>query len=170
MTLPLQKLKTEARWAAAEKQRMMRDNQIKALQSEHSLSSGVISRFKDQEKQHRSKIINLEKQLAEFKSLQTLAANQKQHYHTRLAEAVNSTEGLQKQVDQLSAALKEKDQAVSEEFSNRRKAEKELEKTNVKLESVERTLKTLSKENSDNSTLDTLRVSLKPLYDCLVAC
>ena len=133
--------------------------EIRLLKQQHARSSEIISQLKDAEKSQAALVSNFEKQLSELKNAQLHFASNQKEAQRRLTESQNTIDSLKNQVSSLSEALKVKDNAVLSEADGRRKAENELERTLVKLESVERSLEARNRQESEDKNVEALRVS-----------
>jgi len=163
-----QKVKADQKYFTAMKAKdtMLQENRL--LKNTHQKSSEIISQLKDAEKALASKVANLEKQMAELRNVQHLAAVQAKNYQGRILESNNTIESLKKQVTHITDAIQSKDSLLNTEAENRRKAEIELERTLVRLEGVQHKLEMQAREESEDDQVEALRVSKTFIFMSLI--
>ncbi|KAF3938600.1 hypothetical protein ABW19_dt0200880 [Dactylella cylindrospora] len=138
----------------------MKDSAVdkaRAFQAQHDRSSEIIMNLKNAEKKQAALMANLEKQVAELKVSNERAVLAQKNLQTQLAEAKNQSDSLQRQNTSMRGNLKEVEERNANENNRRRAAENELEKTLVRLSTLEQSVKALSRVDNEDSTLDTLR-------------
>lgn len=130
------------------------------LKIQNSRSSEVITQLKEAEKVALQLVANLEKQIADYKSSQQAQVLKAQESQRIIAEHANTIESLRKQVEELSLSLKHKDVALVKESATRREAGIEIERLQVRVEDLNRSLEAERSRGSENSQIENYKVSL----------
>ncbi|KAF8441798.1 BRE1 E3 ubiquitin ligase-domain-containing protein [Kalaharituber pfeilii] len=152
-----EKGKAEQKFFAAMKTKEILQQENRVLKNQNAKSSEIIAQLKDAEKSVTHLVSNLEKQLAEMKVIQNTLVTKNREQETKLTEHTNTIDSYKRQVGELANALKVKDASFAKESSSRREAEIELEKLQVRLDEVTRTLEAERSKGSENSQLEALR-------------
>jgi len=76
----------------------------------------------------------------------------------KVTEHANTIESYKRQVAEMTTALKARDASLAKESSSRREAEIELEKLQVRVDEVTRTLEAERTKGTENNQLEALRV------------
>jgi E3 ubiquitin-protein ligase BRE1 len=155
--LQAEKGKADQKYFSAMKNKETLSAENRALKNLNARSTDIITQLKDAEKKVRDLVVNLEKQIAEMKTVQQTLITRNREHQSRVAEQNNTTDSLKSQVAELSTYLKTRDAAVSRESAGRREAEIEVEKLQVKLEDAQRCLENNRPKGSENSQLEALR-------------
>ncbi|PUU80507.1 BRE1 E3 ubiquitin ligase-domain-containing protein [Tuber borchii] len=156
--LQAEKGKADQKYFSAMKNKETLSAENRALKNLNARSTDIITQLKDAEKKVRDLVVNLEKQIAEMKTVQQTLISRNREHQSRVAEQNNTIDSLKSQVAELSTYLKARDAAVSRESAGRREAEIEVEKLQVKLEDAQRCLENNRPKGSENSQLEALRV------------
>ncbi|EPS39329.1 hypothetical protein H072_6944 [Dactylellina haptotyla CBS 200.50] len=132
-------------------------DKARLFQSQHEKATEIIMNMKNSDKKQTSMIANLEKQIAELRLINNQAVLSQKSSQTGTNELKNTVEALQRQINSMKETLKKADEASRTENSKRRNAENELEKTLVRLNSLEQSVKAFSSEDNEESTLEGFR-------------
>lgn len=138
--LGAEKSKADQKYFAAMKAKESREQELRSLRASSSKSSEMVSTLKDAEAATRGLIVNLEKELAEFKTSQASINSQHRASQQQVSEQRILAEGLKAQVEELQKNLVAKDTSASELSSTHRKAEVEIETLKVRLEETQKNL------------------------------
>ncbi len=165
--LGAEKSKADQKYFAAMKAKESREQEVRSLRASSSKSSEMVSTLKDAEAATRALIINLEKELAEFKTSHASISSQHRTAQQQLSEQKIVAEGLKTQVEELQKTLIAKDNSASELSSTHRKAEVELETLQVRLEETQKSLESWKAKGLGNQSdeYEMLRVSFT---DCTI--
>jgi len=159
--LSAEKAKAEQKYFAAMKSKDMREGELRSLKSQNARSSEIVSQLKDTEGKTRELVTNLERQAAE--SRENLAKLETQHrvIDQKATEAGLVTEGLKKQVEELTAMVTTKDEDALAAVKAKREAEIELVKCQGRLEDTKKQAEVLRKHRAADNTAssDDWRVS-----------
>jgi len=162
-----EKAKADQKYFAARKDMDTRLGEVRALRTQNSKSSEIISQLKDVETSNRTLLSNLEKQLSELRqsNISIVADNKKLEASSR--DATSKMETLKNQVTELTNLLKSKDSANINTKQRIQSVEIELEQVRVKCEQAQKDRdmwkhKSLSNQSGEE---EMLRVS----HACLVA-
>lgn len=101
---------------------------------------------------------NLEKQLAEMKVVQNNLVTKNRENEIKVTENFNTIDSFKRQVAEITTVLKSRDSSLAKESSARREAEIELEKLQVRVDEVTRSLDAERTKGTENSQLEALRV------------
>ncbi|MCJ1427487.1 E3 ubiquitin-protein ligase bre1 [Sticta canariensis] len=170
--LGAEKSKADQKYFAAMKAKEAREQEVRSLRASSSKSSEMVSTLKDAEATTRASIINLEKELAEYKTSHANMSTQYRATQQQLNEHRITAEGLKAQVEELKKNIIGKDSSASEASSAHRKAEVEMEKLKVRLEETQKSLESWKNKGLGNQSdeYEMLRVSsviLLQLYHLL---
>lgn len=99
-----------------------------------------------------------------MKVIQSTLVNKARENDAKLAEVANTIESYKRQVGEMSNVLKARDTTIAKESSARREAEIELEKLQVRVDEVTRSLEAERTKGSENSQIEALRVSLAIIF------
>lgn len=159
--LGMEKSKADQKYFAAMKAKESREQEVRSLRASSSKSSEMVSTLKDAEAATRGLIINLEKELAEFKTSQASISAQHRASQQHLSEQKILAEGLKVQVEELQKKLVAKDTSAGELSSAHRKAEVEIETLKVRLEETQKNLESWKAKGLGNQSdeYEMLRVS-----------
>lgn len=116
--------------------------------------------------------------MAEMKVIQNNLVTKNRENEVRVTEHANTIESYKRQVSEMTNVLKSRDASLAKESSSRREAEIELEKLQVRVDEVTRTLEAERSKGTENNQLEALRVGLRVeiqfqaslLINCLVNC
>lgn len=150
--LGAEKSKADQKYFAAMKAKESREQELRSLRASSSKSSEMVSTLKDAEAATRGLIVNLEKELAEFKTSQASINSQHRASQQQLSEQRILAEGLKAQVEELQKNLVAKDTSASELSSTRRKAEVEIETLKVRLEETQKNLESWKTKGLGNQS------------------
>lgn len=150
--LGAEKSKADQKYFAAMKAKESREQELRSLRASSSKSSEMVSTLKDAEAATRGLIVNLEKELAEFKTSQASINSQHRASQQQLSEQRILAEGLKAQVEELQKNLVAKDTSASELSSTRRKAEVEIEALKVRLEETQKNLESWKAKGLGNQS------------------
>lgn len=150
--LGAEKSKADQKYFAAMKAKESREQELRSLRASSSKSSEMVSTLKDAEAATRGLIVNLEKELAEFKTSQASINSQHRASHQQLSEQRIIAEGLKAQVEELQKTLVAKDISATELSSTRRKAEVEIETLKVRLEETQKSLESWKAKGLGNQS------------------
>lgn len=150
--LGAEKSKADQKYFAAMKAKESREQELRSLRASSSKSSEMVSTLKDAEAATRGLIVNLEKELAEFKASQASINSQHRASQQQLSEQRIIAEGLKAQVEELQKNLVAKDISSSEISSTRRKAEVEVETLKVRLEETQKNLESWKAKGLGNQS------------------
>lgn len=159
--LGAEKAKADQKYFAAMKAKEAREQEVRSLRASSSKSSEMVSTLKDAEAATRASIINLEKEISEFRTSNANLSSQQRASQQQLSEQKLSVEGLRSQVDELKKLLVAKDSTASEVSSAHRKAEVEIETLKVRLEETKKSLESWQTKGLGNQSdeYEMLRVS-----------
>lgn len=152
-----EKGKAEQKFFAAMKAKETLQQENRVLKNQNSKSSEIIAQLKDAEKSVTHLVSNLEKQLAEMKFVQNNLIIKGRENEIKATEHANTTESYKRQVAEMTTALKARDASLARESSSRREAEIELEKLQVRVDEVTRTLEAERTKGTENNQLEALR-------------
>lgn len=160
--LGAEKSKADQKYFAAMKSKEAREQEVRSLRASSSKSSEMVSTLKDAEAATRAAIINLEKEVAEFKASHASINNQHRASQQQLSEQKILGEALKAQVEDLKNDLVSKDSSASEVSSALRKTEIELETIKVRLEETQKNLEAWKTKGLGNQSgeYEALRVSI----------
>ena len=162
-----EKAKADQKYFAAMKAKEARDQELRTLRAQNSKSSEIVSQVKDNESANRAMIINLEKQLAEHKTLFSTLTNKHQACQQQVSERNITMEGLKAQVEVLRNQLTSRETERSSAFATCREVEVHIETLKVRLDETEKSLKTWKgrasgDQNSENEMLRVRCMILNP--------
>lgn len=159
--LGAEKSKADQKYFAAMKAKESREQEVRSLRASSSKSSEMVSTLKDAEAATRCLIINLEKELAEFKTSQASISAQHRASQQQLSEQKILAEGLKVHAEELQKNLVAKDTSTGELSSAHRKAEVEIEMLKVRLEETQKNLESWKAKGLGNQSdeYEMLRVS-----------
>lgn len=159
--LAAEKSKADQKYFAAMKAKESREQEVRSLRASSSKSSEMVSTLKDAEAATRGLIINLDKELAEFKTSQASISAQYRASQQQLSEQKILAEGLKAQAEELQKNLVVKDASAGESSSAHRKAEVEIETLRVRLEETQKNLESWKAKGLGNQSdeYEMLRVS-----------
>ncbi|KAI5806547.1 BRE1 E3 ubiquitin ligase-domain-containing protein [Peziza echinospora] len=155
--LAAEKGKADQKFFAAMKSKETLQQENRVLKNQNSKSSEIIAQLKDAEKSVTHLLTNLEKQLAEMKTVQTNLVAKNKEQELKVSEQANTVESYKRQIADMSNALKSRDSSMAKESSSRRDAEIELEKLQVRLDETTRSLEAERSKGTENSQLEALR-------------
>lgn len=150
--LGAEKSKADQKYFAAMKAKESREQELRSLRASSSKSSEMVSTLKDAEAATRGLIVNLEKELAEFKTSQASINSQHRASQQQLSEQRILAEGLKARVEELQKNLVAKDTSASELSSTHRKAEVEIETLKVRLEETQKNLESWKAKGLGNQS------------------
>lgn len=136
--LSAEKAKAEQKYFAAMKSKDMIAVELRTVKQQNARSSEIVVQLKDTEGKTRELVTNLERQLGESKENLTKLEVIQRALEQKYKEAVLSSEGLRKQVEEMSAMVKSKDQDNLGAAKAKREAEEEVEKTRARLDETKR--------------------------------
>ncbi|KAK4501521.1 hypothetical protein PRZ48_007330 [Zasmidium cellare] len=164
--LSAEKAKADQKYFAAMKAKDMRDAELRALKSQNTRSSEIVTQLKDGEAKTKELCVNYERQLADAKEslakLETVSRTAEQ----KLKETTASAEGLKKSVDELKALITAKDKENLAAAKAKRQAEEELEKCKARLDDVKKQMDALRKSRAEvnaTSSDDWRKVAICPV-------
>lgn len=159
--LGMEKSKADQKYFAAMKAKESREQEVRSLRASSSKSSEMVSTLKDAEAATRGLIINLEKELAEFKTSHASISAQHRTSQQHISEQKIIAEGLKAQVEELQKNLVAKDTSAGELSGAHRKAEVEIETLKVRLEETQKNLESWKAKGLGNQSdeYEMLRVS-----------
>ena len=111
--LVAEKSKADQKYFAAMKSKEAREQEVRSLRASSSKSSEMVSTLKDAEAATRAVIINLEKEISEFKASYASINNQNRVSQQQLSEQKILSESLNAQVEELKKNLVSKDSSAS---------------------------------------------------------
>ena len=160
--LGAEKSKADQKYFAAMKSKEAREQEVRSLRASSSKSSEMVSTLKDAEAATRAAIINLEKEVAEFKASHASINSQYRASQQQLSEQKILGEALKAQVENLKNDLVSKDSSASVASSALRKTEIELETIKVRLEETQKNLEAWKTKGLGNQSgeYEALRVSI----------
>ena len=159
--LSAEKSKADQKYFAAMKAKEAREQEVRALRTQNSKSSEMVSSLKDSEAANRALQVNLEKQIAEIKESLATVESKYRTSQQQMSERNISLEGLKVQVEELKKNLEAKDAASSVTTTAYRKAEVETETLRVRLEETKKSLDSWKSKGLGNQSneYEALRVS-----------
>ncbi|TGZ81085.1 E3 ubiquitin-protein ligase bre1 [Ascodesmis nigricans] len=154
-----EKNKADSKYFAAMKAKESLQNETRAVRNQNAKSTEIITQLKEAEKRVRELVHNLEKQVAEYKSINQAMVLKHKEVQTRITEQANTIDSLKLQVGELGNSLRSRDTALAKEVSARREAEIDVEKFKTRAKELERALDNINKqsENTDDSQLEALK-------------
>ena len=160
--LGAEKSKADQKYFAAMKAKEAREQEVRSLRASSSKSSEMVSTLKDAEAATRASIINLEKEISEYRASQANLSSQQRVSQQQLTEQRISAEGLRTQVEELKKILVVKDNSLSEVSSARRILEVDVETLKVRLEETKKSLESWQSKGLGNQSneYEMLRVCL----------
>ena len=161
MRLGAEKSKADQKYFGAMKAKEARDQEVRSLRAQNNKSSEMITQLKESEASSRHALVNLEKQLAEFKESLMKLDFRHQGTQQQVIEKNIALDGLRAQVEELKKSLVTKDASSNLVSSSFREAETELEVLKVRLEETEKSLESWKKKGLGNQSneYEMLRVS-----------
>ncbi|KAA8915077.1 BRE1 E3 ubiquitin ligase-domain-containing protein [Sphaerosporella brunnea] len=150
--LQAEKNKADSKYFAAMKSKEGLQMENRALKSQNSKSTEIITQLKEAEKKS-----NLEKQISEMRNTNSALLLKNRELQSRMAEQSNTIDSLKSQLETLNTSLRIRDSSLAKESAVRRDAEIEIEKLHVKLDEAERALESNKPVESENSQLEALR-------------
>lgn len=159
--LSAEKAKADQKYFAAMKAKDMREAELRALKSQNTRSSEIVTQLKDGEAKTKELCVNYERQLADAKESLTKLESVSRSAEQKLKETTVSAEGLKKSVDELKAQITVKDKENLAAAKAKRQAEEELEKCKARLDDVKKQMDALRKSRAEASATssDDWRVS-----------
>lgn len=156
-----EKAKADQKYFAAMKAKEARDQELRTLRAQNSKSSEIVSQLKEADAANRAMVVNLEKQVAEIKTIHSALTSKHLTCPQQINERNITIEGLKAQIEELKKVLTAKDSEYNTVSDLSRKAEVEIETLNVRLEETEKSLKIWKgRASSDQSSEnEMLRVS-----------
>ncbi|KAF3923926.1 hypothetical protein AA313_de0203983 [Arthrobotrys entomopaga] len=151
------KIRNEQKVFEAVKSKEGAMDKARMFQTQHEKASEIIMNLKNSDKKQTSLIANLEKQIAELRLINNQALLSQKSSQTTAAELKNTVEALQRQLNSMKENVKKAEEVSRTENNKRRNAEHELERTLVRLNSLEQSLKTFTSEENEESTLEGFR-------------
>ena len=135
-------------------------NETRAVRNQNAKSTEIITQLKEAEKRVRDLVHNLEKQVAEYKSMNQAMILKNKEVQTKITEQSHTIDSLKSQIGELSNSLRSRDSTLSKEAGARREAETQVEKLQARVKEVERVLDSSSKpsDSTDDSQLEALKV------------
>ena len=163
-----EKAKADQKYFAAMKAKEARDQELRTLRAQSSKSSEIVSQLKDADSANRAMVVNLEKQLAENKTIHSTLLGKYQTCQQHNNERNITIEGLKSQVEELQKHLTTKDSEKSTILASGRKADVDVEALKVRLEEADKSLRTWKGRASgdQNSENEMLRVSFVTISVC----
>lgn len=155
--LQAEKNKADSKYFAAMKSKEGLQMENRALKSQNSKSTEIITQLKEAEKKVRDLMSNLEKQISEMRNTNSALLLKNRELQSRMAEQSNTIDSLKSQLETLNTSLRIRDSSLAKESAVRRDAEIEIEKLHVKLDEAERALESNKPVESENSQLEALR-------------
>ncbi|KAF8428675.1 BRE1 E3 ubiquitin ligase-domain-containing protein [Tirmania nivea] len=155
--LMAEKGKAEQKFFAAMKAKETLQQENRVLKNQNSKSSEIIAQLKDAEKSVTHLVSNFEKQLAEMKVVQNNLISKGRENEIKVTEHANTIESYKRQAAEMTTALKARDASLARESSSRREAEIELEKLQVRVDEITRTLEAERTKGTENNQLEALR-------------
>ncbi|KAJ6264891.1 E3 ubiquitin-protein ligase [Drechslerella dactyloides] len=132
-------------------------DKARLFQAQHDKASEIIMNLKNSDKKQTTLIANLEKQLAELRLINNQAILIQKTGQTTVSELKNTVENLQRQVNLVRDQLKAAEEKYRNESTRRLNAENELEKMNVRVNSLEQSVKVFNSDQDEESTLEGYR-------------
>lgn len=162
--LVAEKSKADQKYFAAMKSKEAREQEVRSLRASSSKSSEMVSTLKDAEAATRAVIINLEKEISEFKASYASINNQNRVSQQQLSEHKILSESLNAQVEELKKNLVSKDSSASIVSGALRKTELETETLKIRLEETQKSLEAWKTKSLGNQSgeYEALRVSIFP--------
>lgn len=159
--LGAEKSKADQKYFAAMKSKEAREQEVRSLRASSSKSSEMVSTLKDAEAATRAAIINLEKEITEFKTSHASINGQNRASQQQLGEQKILSEALKAQVEDLKNNLVSKDSSASIVSNALRKTELEIETLKVRLEETQKSLEAWKTKGLGNQSgeYEALRVS-----------
>ena len=153
-----EKAKADQKYFAAMKAKEARDQELRTLRAQNSKSSEIVSQLKEADAANRAMVVNLEKQVAEIKTIHSGLTSKHLTCQQQINERNITIEGLKAQIEELKKGLTAKDSEYNTVSDLSRKAEVEIETLNVRLEETEKSLKiwkgrASSDQSSENEML-----------------
>ena len=163
--LGAEKSKADQKYFAAMKAKEAREQEVRSLRASSSKSSEMVSTLKDAEAATRAAIINLDKEIAEYKTSHALISSQHSASQQQVMEQKIAIEGMKRQIEELKKSLASKDASTSVVSSAHRKAEVNIETLKVRLEETQKHLRSWKSKGLGNQSdeYEMLRVSLPVL-------
>ncbi|KAI5790110.1 BRE1 E3 ubiquitin ligase-domain-containing protein [Geopyxis carbonaria] len=152
-----EKNKADQKYFTAMKAKDALQNEARALKSQNSKSTEIITQLKEAEKRIRDLMCNLEKQLAELKASNNAILVKNRELQCRVVEQSNTIDSMKSQILELGNSLRQRDSALSRESSSRREAEIECEKLHVKIDEADRVAESNKPQDAENAQLEALR-------------
>ncbi|KAF8244720.1 BRE1-domain-containing protein [Wilcoxina mikolae CBS 423.85] len=156
--LMAEKNKADSKYFTAMKSKEGLQLENRALKSQNSKSTEIITQLKEAEKKVRDLMSNMEKQISEMKNSNQALLSKNREMQSRMTEQSNTIDSLKSQLEQLNTSLRNRDASLAKESATRRDAEIEIEKLHVKIDEAERALESNKPVESENSQLEALRV------------
>ncbi|KAK6349591.1 hypothetical protein TWF696_005875 [Orbilia brochopaga] len=132
-------------------------DKARLFQVQHEKASEIIMNLKNSDKKQTTLIANLEKQLAELRSINNQALLAQKTAQTTNGELKNTVESLQRQINVVKDQLKAADEKTRNESTRRINAENDLEKMLVRVNSLEQSVKVFNSDQNEESTLEGFR-------------
>lgn len=157
-----EKSKADQKYFAARKDADTRNNEIRSLRHQNGKSSEIIAQLKELEAQNRSLLGSVEKQLADLKQANATLVSDNKKMETTSLEAVRRTDGLNRQISDLTNLVKSRDAASAVVRERNTMQEAEVEKLRVRLDHTLKDRDTWRNKALSNSSEEEemLRVSL----------
>ena len=164
LRLGAEKTKADQKYFAAMKAKEAREQEVRTLRAQNSKTSEIVSVLKESEAANRNLIINLEKQVAEQKSVIAALGSKHNASQQQVNERNILNDGLKLQVEELKKNLVTKDTSSNLISSAHRKAEVEIEALKVRLEETQKSLESWKTKGlgNQNEEYEMLRVSQLP--------
>ncbi|EQK99728.1 RING-12 protein [Ophiocordyceps sinensis CO18] len=129
-----EKSKADQKYFAARKDADTRNNEIRSLRHQNGKSSEIIAQLKELEAQNRSLLGSVEKQVADLKQANATLVSDNKKMETTSLEAVRRTDGLNRQISDLTNLVKSRDAASAVVRERNTMQEAEVEKLRVRLD------------------------------------
>jgi E3 ubiquitin-protein ligase BRE1 len=133
-----EKSKADQKYFAARKDADTRNNEIRSLRHQNSKSSEIIAQLKDLETQNRLLLGNLEKQVADLKQSNAALTIENKKMDSTSSEAARRSESVSRQISDLTALVKARDNAFASARERSTVQEAELEKLKVRIEHAQK--------------------------------
>lgn len=159
--LQAEKSKADQKYFSTMKLNESREVEVRSLRAMNKKSAELIEQMKEVETSTRQLMLNLERQIAETSDGLTSLANQNRNLQQQITQHTITVGGLRRQVNELTASIRQKDTALASVSKSQHQLETEAEQLRVRLTETEKAVENWKSRAAGKNTIEeeNLRVS-----------
>ncbi|KAF2719562.1 BRE1-domain-containing protein [Polychaeton citri CBS 116435] len=164
--LNAEKSKADQKYFAAMKAKDSRDGELRILKSQNSRSSEIVTQMKEAESKSKEYIVSLERSIAEYKDNISKLEIEVRSTAQKHKDSSSASDGLKKQIEELKAMIKKRDEEKLSAEKGKNEAEVSLKQVQTRLEDSKKAYEALKKsktELSSTSSDDWRKVAICPV-------